>query len=99
MVVSNRINHGSWETVFYLNNIQNKMELLIFGSLTDIIGTDKIVLETPLDTELLKASLLKQYPSLEKMHYFLALNKIMVQEKQPLQEGDVVALMPAFSGG
>jgi molybdopterin synthase sulfur carrier subunit len=75
------------------------MELLIFGSLTDIIGTNKQVLDTPVDTEMLRASLLQQYPSLGKVPYFLAINKTMVQGNHPLQEGDVVALMPAFSGG
>ena len=75
------------------------MELLIFGSLTDIIGTNKQVLDNPVDTEMLKASLLQQYPSLAQVPYFVAINKTMVQGNHPLQEGDVVALMPAFSGG
>jgi molybdopterin converting factor small subunit len=75
------------------------MELLIFGSLTDIIGKNSLVLEAPSNTEQLKKSLLEQYPGLEQAHYFLAINKIMVHGNQLLQEGDVVALMPAFSGG
>lgn len=75
------------------------MEILIFGSLTDIIGADRLLLEAPADTEMLQASLVQQYPRLEQVPYFLALNKIMVQEKQALQQADVVALMPAFSGG
>lgn len=75
------------------------MEILIFGLLTDIIGIDRLVLEAPADTEMLKQHLLKQYPSLGQIQYFIALNKIMVQEKQALQQTDVVALMPAFSGG
>jgi molybdopterin converting factor small subunit len=48
---------------------------------------------------MLRASLLKQYPSLGQVPYFVAINKTMVQGNHPLQEGDVVALMPAFSGG
>ncbi len=75
------------------------MEILIFGSLTDIIGKNRIQIEAPVDTVHLKAILIEQYPSLETARYFLALNKIMIQDKQPLKEGDVVALMPAFSGG
>ncbi len=75
------------------------MELLIFGSLTDIIGTNKQVLDNPVDTEMLRASLLQQYPSLGQVPYFVAINKTMVQGNHPLLEGDVVALMPAFSGG
>ncbi len=75
------------------------MEILIFGSLTDIIGADRLLLEAPTDTEMLQASLVQQYPRLGQVPFFLALNKIMVQEKQALQPSDVVALMPAFSGG
>jgi len=75
------------------------MEILIFGSLTDVFGVDRLVMDAPSDTALLQQNLLKQYPGLSQMKYFLALNKIMVQEKQALQEADVVALMPAFSGG
>jgi molybdopterin converting factor small subunit len=75
------------------------MEILIFGSLTDIIGTNRLMLDGSPDTEHLRTSLQKQYPDLAKAQYFLAINKIMVQDKQSLQEGDVVALMPAFSGG
>jgi molybdopterin synthase sulfur carrier subunit len=75
------------------------MEILFFGSLIDITGKEAIQIALPADTDYLKTLLLQQYPGLETARFFLALNKTMVQDKQPLKEGDVVALMPAFSGG
>jgi molybdopterin converting factor small subunit len=75
------------------------MEILIFGSLIDIIGKNHLQIKAPVDTFSLKALLIQQYPGLETARFFLALNKTMIQDKQPLKEGDVVALMPAFSGG
>ena len=99
MVIGNCINHGSRKTDFYLTYSIERMEILVFGALTDLIGTDRLVLDAPRDTEEMKQYLLEQYPGLGQMQYFLALNKIMVTDKQVLQETDVLALMPAFSGG
>lgn len=75
------------------------MDILIFGSLIDIVGTELVQIAAPRDTANLKTLLCQQYPGLEKARFFVALNKTMIQDNHPLKDEDVVALMPAFSGG
>jgi molybdopterin converting factor subunit 1 len=76
-----------------------QIELLFFGSLTDATTVSRLIVEGMNDTEQLKAYLEERYPSLRTAKYFIAVNQQMIQQSQPLQTGDVVALMPPFSGG
>lgn len=76
-----------------------QMELLFFGSLTDVTSVDRLIVEEMADTEQLKAYLEERYPALRTAKYFIAVNQQMIQQVHPLQPGDVVAFMPPFSGG
>lgn len=76
-----------------------QIELLFFGSLTDVTMVGRLIVEGVADTEQLKAYLEKRYPALQRAKYFMAVNQQMIQQAHPLQPGDVVAFMPPFSGG
>jgi len=76
-----------------------QIELLFFGSLTDITTVSRLIAEGMSDTEQLKKYLEEKYPALRTAKYFMALNQQMIQQVHPLQPGDVVAFMPPFSGG
>lgn len=75
------------------------IELLFFGSLTDITTAGKLVVDDMADTDQLKNYLEEKYPALRSAKYFMALNQQMIQQTRLLQPGDAVALMPPFSGG
>ena len=76
-----------------------EIELITFGSLTEVIKSQKIHLDEVNDTDGLKTYLEHSFPALRQRKYKLALNKNLVQEKQGLRTGDTVAIMPPFSGG
>ena len=77
------------------------MELTVFffGSLVDVTGHAKKVMALQLDTDSLNIQLQKEYPALIATKYFMAVNQQMIKTNRVLNNGDVVALMPPFSGG
>ena len=75
------------------------MEVLFFGSLTDATIVSSLVAGDLMDTDTMKKFLEEKYPSLKTAKYFIAVNQQMIQHNTTLQPGDIVALMPPFSGG
>lgn len=76
-----------------------QIELLFFGSLTDVTTVSRLIVENMADTEQVKAYLEERYPALRAAKYFMAVNQQMIQQVHTLQPGDIVAFMPPFSGG
>jgi molybdopterin synthase sulfur carrier subunit len=74
-------------------------ELLCFGQLAEVLQSGRLTLHSMADTDALKAHLLEQYPALASVRFTMAVNRSIVHENTPLAPGDVVALMPPFSGG
>jgi molybdopterin converting factor small subunit len=74
------------------------IQVLIFGSLTDIVESP-LQLEQMVDTNMLVNELNRRYPGLGKAKYVIAVNKKMIDANTSLQNNDVVALMPPYSGG
>ncbi|MBI2285104.1 MAG: MoaD/ThiS family protein [Bacteroidetes bacterium] len=75
------------------------IEILFFGSLTDATTVGRLIVEDVTDTDQLKTYLMERYPALCSARYFVAVNQRMIQQTESLQPGDIVALMPPFSGG
>jgi molybdopterin synthase sulfur carrier subunit len=75
------------------------VEVLFFGSMKDATDQSSLSLEDMVDTDRLKLLLEEKYPSLKTAKYFIAVNQQMIQGNQHLHPGDIVALMPPFSGG
>lgn len=77
----------------------NTIKILVFGQLTETIGSS--LLELPFVHELgtLKEELYKRYPQLRERRFVLAVNKLICLEDHKLQVGDEVAVLPPFSGG
>lgn len=69
-----------------------------FGQLTEITGTAELLIEAS-DSDLLRAHLIKSFPELAGRNFAMAINKQLVRENTRLEENDVVALLPPFSGG
>lgn len=76
-----------------------KIEILSFGQLTDITGHSTWQMEDIADTDQLKMILIEKHPALANSKYLLAVNMEVVRGNVKLNPGDVVALLPPFSGG
>lgn len=77
------------------------INVLLFGSLTEITGESsiRITSEMASDVQLLHSYLLEKYPSLATKTFQYAVNQELVDKAHALQDGDEVALLPPFSGG
>ena len=75
------------------------VQILFFGSLTDITGTASLEMEAVAGTAELTKQLHLQFPALAFAKYTMAVNKEMVTADTPLTPGSTIALLPPFSGG
>lgn len=78
---------------------KSKIDILAFGQLTDITGRNTWQMEDVYDTDKLKAELVEKYPKLAQSKFLLAVNMEVIRGNVKLNPGDVVALLPPFSGG
>jgi molybdopterin synthase sulfur carrier subunit len=69
-----------------------------FGQLTEITGTAELQMQAE-DSDLLRILLVDTFPELAGRNFAMAINKQLVRGNTPLEEQDVVALLPPFSGG
>jgi sulfur-carrier protein len=77
----------------------SKITLLTFGQLTDVTGQSTWEMEDITDTDQLKKILIEKYPALAQSKYLVAVNMEVIRGNARLNPGDVVALLPPFSGG
>ena len=74
------------------------ISILIFGQLTDIAGTSLSLKDIP-DTDSLVKKLNELYPELSEKKYVIAVDKQVVTTNTILNDNNMVALLPPFSGG
>ena len=75
------------------------IKLLFFGPLAEITGTPELQLENIADTDALQEVIHSRYPRLKGMGYRVAVDKKLITGAHALQNENVVALLPPFSGG
>ena len=75
------------------------LNIIIFGQIADITGTNNITLENVADTNQLIERLNSSYPSLGSAKYAIAVDKKVIKENTALNNNDTIALLPPFSGG
>jgi len=75
------------------------MKVLLFGSLTDVVGTTLIDIKNATNTEMLKQYLINKYPTLADCNYQVAINRQQVNSITSLNDNDEIALLPPFAGG
>ncbi len=75
------------------------INVMIFGQLTDIISKQTLILSDIADTNHLVKELNKKYPALAQARYIIAVDKQTVTGNAKLRDGNIVALLPPFSGG
>jgi molybdopterin synthase sulfur carrier subunit len=74
-----------------------EIKVISFGQIAEITGKE-FVMEAA-DLESLKLYLIQKFPELSDRKLAFAVNKKLVQENIILNQNDVVALMPPYSGG
>ncbi|ARV16010.1 MoaD/ThiS family protein [Polaribacter sp. SA4-12] len=79
-----------------------KIQILLFGITTDLIGTSNLDLEVVegITVVSFKSLLKEEYPQLENIDsYAIAVNESYATDELVLKENDVVAIIPPVSGG
>jgi molybdopterin converting factor small subunit len=75
------------------------IQIILFGRLCDITGTNSLVFEDVLDTNELQEQLQQKYPGFAASAYIIAVDEELIHGNTSLAGNKVVALLPPFSGG
>lgn len=79
-----------------------KLDILLFGITTDLVGTSSLNMEVPASISVaqFKNEMVTAYPQLKQIHtYAIAVNESYASNDTLLEENDVVAIIPPVSGG
>jgi len=76
-----------------------EIQILVFGQAQEITRKSTWSEVNTKDTEALIYKLSQDFPQLSVINYALAVNKIIIHQNTELSDGDVVAILPPFSGG
>jgi molybdopterin synthase sulfur carrier subunit len=73
------------------------VKIITFGKLKEIVGSD--FEEKSDNTDELQQKLSSKFPALQTLKLRIAVNQKIISENTQLNNNDVVALMPPYSGG
>ena len=76
-----------------------QVKVMIFGVLSDVIGTNMLAIQDIENVSDMKNKLVSNYPNLKDYTYRMAVNQKMVNDNHRLLDNDTVAVMPPFAGG
>ena len=76
-----------------------QVNILIFGQIADITGTNNLTLENVNNTGELLKRLKIDYPALIDSKFAIAVDKKIIKENTVLRNNSTIALLPPFSGG
>jgi molybdopterin synthase sulfur carrier subunit len=76
-----------------------RINLLSFGSLTEIVDSGLIIDSELTDSDSVRNYLLKNHPEIADKKFVMAINKTIIRQNTDLTELDTVAILPPFSGG
>jgi len=75
------------------------INLLFFGQLSALTGSNSITVENIEDTESLQLYLFEKFPEMANIKFAIALNNEVILKNTVINNGDTLALLPPFSGG
>jgi molybdopterin synthase sulfur carrier subunit len=75
------------------------INILLFGVIKDMAGSNGIMLNEVNDTNELVVKLQAMFPRLTGAEYIIAVDRNIIQENTALGPNAEVALLPPFSGG
>ena len=76
-----------------------QVNILIFGQLTDITNSKKLIVKEVESTDKLVQHLNTVYPDLVNKKYLIAVEKEIISSDTALNNNDTVALLPPYAGG
>lgn len=76
-----------------------KVNVIIFGQLTDITGSSNITVADTVDTNALITKLITAHPGLANLTYTIAVEGKVISANTHLPDNSTIALLPPFSGG
>jgi molybdopterin converting factor small subunit len=75
------------------------INLLFFGQLSTLVGSNNMTIENIVDTESIQLYLFKKFPEMENAKFIIALNNEVILKNTVINIGDTLAFLPPFSGG
>lgn len=72
--------------------------VLYFGDAMDVTGIPEETLSAG-DTSSLSRQILEKHPAMRNVRFRMALNRTLIKEESPLNDNDIVAILPPFRGG
>lgn len=75
------------------------IQVLLFGSVADIVGKAKLIVNDCNDTDSLTVKMITDYPQLNNCVFLISVNKKLVKKNHPLEQRSEVAFLPPFAGG
>ncbi len=75
------------------------VNLIYFGSVTDITGISSERADSPATLDELNEMLKVRYPKLSVISYRFSVNRQLITGNRQLVDGDDIALLPPFAGG
>ncbi|MES1216373.1 MAG: MoaD/ThiS family protein [Bacteroidota bacterium] len=76
-----------------------KVNVIIFGQLTDITGSSAITINDVRDTDQLVMQLHNRFPAMAELSYIIAVEKEIITSNTALNNNYTVALLPPYAGG
>jgi sulfur-carrier protein len=76
-----------------------EFQIMIFGQLTDITGSEIIRLSGFSDTTGMVKSLNEKFPEMAETRYAIAIDKKIINKNTVINSDTKIVLMPPFSGG
>jgi molybdopterin converting factor small subunit len=73
--------------------------LLTFGKIKEICNFSQKQMQNISDTEILVQNLKSEYPEMGNIPFKISINNEIISKFTELNDGDIVALLPPFSGG
>ena len=75
------------------------IKVLVFGQIADSVGKRELDLSDIKSTDDLMEKLEEKIPGINKLKYAIAVNKKLINENVTLNGNEIIAILPAFSGG
>ncbi|MCF8341967.1 MAG: MoaD/ThiS family protein [Chitinophagaceae bacterium] len=75
------------------------INLLFFGQLSTLVGSNNMTIENIVDTESLQLYLFEKFPEMANAKFVIALNNEVILKNTVVNIGDTLAFLPPFSGG
>lgn len=75
------------------------IQVLLFGSLADVVGKSVVFVDDCKDTQSLKDKLTKEYPPLNNCAFLISVDRKLIKKNQPIELGNEIALLPPYAGG